>query len=67
MAKIEIHSENCKACLYCVQVCPNKVIAEGTKVNSKGYMYVVPVNIEKCVGCKLCAIMCPDAAIDVYK
>ncbi|HWP79641.1 MAG TPA: 4Fe-4S binding protein [Candidatus Acidoferrum sp.] len=67
MPKVEIRAESCKSCLYCVNVCPKKVLAEGKHVNSKGYLYVVPVNPEACIGCKMCAEMCPDAAIEIYK
>ncbi|MBQ6058669.1 MAG: 4Fe-4S binding protein [Clostridia bacterium] len=67
MPKVEIRSESCKACEYCVKTCPNKVLALGAKSNSKGYHYVVPANPDACIGCKLCAIVCPDAAIEVYK
>lgn len=65
--RVEIYSEACKSCLYCVDVCPKKVLAVTDKVNSKGYQYSVPVNPEDCIGCAMCAIICPDAAISVYK
>lgn len=67
MAKVEVLSEICKSCLYCIQVCPKKVLDTTKAVNSKGYQYVVPVNPEACIGCALCAAMCPDAAIEVYR
>jgi len=67
MPKVEIRSESCKACEYCIVTCPKKVLAIGAANNSKGYHYVVPANPDACIGCKLCAIVCPDAAIEVYK
>ncbi len=67
MAKVEIRSESCKSCGYCVKFCPKGVLAVGEKVNSKGYEYVVPVNMDACIACCICARMCPDAAIEVYK
>lgn len=67
MAKVEIRSERCKSCLYCIKFCPKDVLAVGEKVNSKGYEYVVPVNMDACIGCAMCARICPDGAIDVYR
>lgn len=65
--RVEIFTEACKSCLYCVSFCPNKVLAKGDATNSKGYQYVVSINPEACVGCSLCARICPDAAITVYR
>ena len=45
MAKVTVRSESCKSCGYCIKFCPKGVLAVGDKVNSKGYEYVVPVNI----------------------
>ncbi len=67
MAMVTIRSESCKSCGYCIKFCPKNVLAIGDKVNSKGYEYVVPVNMDNCIGCAMCARMCPDAAIEVYK
>lgn len=67
MAKVEIRSESCKSCGYCVKFCPKGVLAVGDKVNSKGYEYVAAVNMDACIACCMCARMCPDAAIEVYK
>lgn len=67
MAKIEVVSERCKSCGYCIKFCPKGVLAAGSKVNSKGYEYVAPVNMDACTGCCMCARICPDGAIEVYK
>jgi len=67
MARVEIIAERCKSCGYCVKFCPNKVLAIGTTVNSKGYEIAESVEPEKCNGCAICGRMCPDGAIDVYK
>ena len=67
MPKVEVLKELCKSCLYCMQVCPKKVLGLGKEVNTKGYQYMVPVKPDECTGCTLCATMCPDAAIEVYK
>jgi 2-oxoglutarate ferredoxin oxidoreductase subunit delta len=67
MPKVEVLKEFCKSCLYCIKVCPNKVLDVANEVNLKGYQYVRPVAPDACTGCALCATMCPDSAIEVYK
>jgi len=67
MPKVEVLSELCKSCQYCVKVCPKDVLDVGQEVNVKGYQYIVPVKPDECTGCTLCATMCPEAAIEVYK
>ena len=57
--KVEIYSEACKSCLYCVNTCPKHVLGTTSAVNSKGYQYACPVQPESCIG--------PDAAITVYR
>lgn len=65
--RVEIFTEACKSCLYCVNTCPSHVLGTTSAVNSKGYQYAVPVKHEECVGCAMCAVICPDAAITVYR
>ncbi len=67
MGKVEVRSESCKSCRYCVKSCPKQVLAAGDKVNSKGYQYIVPVHPEKCIGCTMCAQICPESAIEVWR
>lgn len=67
MAKIEIRTESCKSCGYCVLFCPKEVLEIGTEVNKKGYPFVHVKYQDKCVGCAVCGMMCPDAAIEVYR
>jgi 2-oxoglutarate ferredoxin oxidoreductase subunit delta len=67
MAEIKVVAERCKGCGYCIKFCPKSVLTVGTKVNSKGYEYVIPSNMEACIGCCICGKICPDGAIEVYK
>jgi MinD superfamily P-loop ATPase containing an inserted ferredoxin domain len=67
MAKVEILSDFCKGCGYCIKVCPQKVFQMGDKANPLGYRYVVHLNPEACTGCKVCTALCPDSALEVYK
>ena len=69
MGRIVIDDQKCKGCFLCVDVCPEKIIFQGAKLNNNGYYSVVfDENSNKCIGCALCAMSCPDIAIkEVYK
>lgn len=67
MIKLEILSERCKGCGFCLSVCRKNVLEIGGHANSKGYRYVSVKSPQDCVGCLMCANMCPDAAIEIYK
>ena len=64
--KIEINSERCKGCKYCILTCPNACIELSTEFNSSGYFPAHFINLENCSGCAMCAVVCPDVAITVY-
>jgi 2-oxoglutarate ferredoxin oxidoreductase subunit delta len=59
--------ERCKACGFCVEFCPTKVLALSSAFNSKGYHPPHVVAPEKCSGCDLCGMYCPDFAIYATK
>lgn len=65
--KIVVDTEACKGCMYCISVCPRKILALSDRANSRGYSCVELKNETECTGCSLCARMCPDAAITVYR
>jgi 2-oxoglutarate ferredoxin oxidoreductase subunit delta len=65
--KIEIDRELCKGCGYCIEACPQKVIALDTVFNGQGFYPAAPVRPEVCTGCAICATVCPDIAIAVWK
>ncbi len=65
--KVEINSELCKGCEYCVSVCPRSVLRIGDEINRSGYFYAVVLEPSLCTGCALCARICPDIAITVWK
>jgi 2-oxoglutarate ferredoxin oxidoreductase subunit delta len=69
MAKgqVAIVVERCKACGFCIEFCPTKVLAFAPNFNAKGYHPPRVVAAEKCSGCDLCGMYCPDFAIHGYK
>ncbi|ABF40812.1 2-oxoglutarate ferredoxin oxidoreductase, delta subunit [Candidatus Koribacter versatilis Ellin345] len=60
---VQIVVERCKACGFCVEFCPTKVLELSSAFNSKGYHPPHAVNPDKCSGCDLCGMFCPDFAI----
>ena len=67
MPKVDVLTELCKSCLYCIDVCPKKILELSKEVNTKGYQHIMAVKPDECTGCALCAVMCPDAAIEIWK
>jgi 2-oxoglutarate ferredoxin oxidoreductase subunit delta len=69
MSRITVKEEHCKGCLFCIKVCPSKIIVQSQRFNSLGYKVVeVPgAEMERCTGCSACAMVCPDYAIRVYR
>ena len=69
MAKgeVSIVVERCKACGFCIEFCPTKVLAFSASFNAKGYHPPQVVAPEKCSGCDLCGMYCPDFAIHGHK
>jgi 2-oxoglutarate ferredoxin oxidoreductase subunit delta len=65
--RVSIVVERCKACGFCVEFCPTKVLALSSAFNSKGYHPPHVVQPDKCSGCDLCGMYCPDFAINGYK
>jgi 2-oxoglutarate ferredoxin oxidoreductase subunit delta len=65
--RVAIVVERCKACGFCVEFCPTKVLALSSAFNSKGYHPPHVVAPDKCSGCDLCGMYCPDFAIYGYK
>jgi len=65
--RVSIVVERCKACGFCVEFCPTKVLALSSAFNSKGYHPPHVIAPEKCSGCDLCGMYCPDFAIYGHK
>lgn len=58
-AGLQVNSDRCKECLYCVKYCPKDAIKKSGKFNKGGYEYM-EVNMDKCVLCGTCYTVCPD-------
>ncbi len=50
----------CKACLRCVEACPQHCIAPGSSINSTTGVAPVELSLENCTGCSLCVQACPE-------
>jgi 2-oxoglutarate ferredoxin oxidoreductase subunit delta len=57
----------CKACGFCLNVCPTDVFKWDAKVNSAGWFPVEVAHEENCVGCMLCFQLCPDFCLTVER
>ena len=61
--KVNILKYRCKGCGYCIEFCPQDVLAESEDFNEKGYRPPY-VKVEgKCVNCDFCETICPEFAI----
>ncbi len=63
--KVEVDGQACKACGYCIEVCPANVFARTAGFNGRGYRPVAAERAAGCIGCRRCFFACPDFAIDI--
>jgi 2-oxoglutarate ferredoxin oxidoreductase subunit delta len=63
--KLTLNESLCKGCHYCIEFCPNKVLAKSWKVNEKGAELPEIKNPEKCTKCGFCVLICPDFALEL--
>lgn len=62
---VHIIEDRCKGCGFCVEFCPQHVLAMSRRTNAKGYHPPEIVDGTHCVNCGLCTLLCPDFAIYV--
>ena len=62
---VTLSEEMCKACGFCLNVCPVDVFAYRKTTNAIGWFPMYTAHEENCVGCMLCYQICPDFCIDV--
>ncbi len=65
--RVILNPEICKACYYCIELCPGDVFEISADINRGGYFPVNVVQEEQCTGCMLCFFICPDFAIRVER
>ena len=64
-SQVNVITERCKGCGFCIEFCPQHILRESTEINSKGYHTVCLDNNDKCTGCNICSMICPEFAISV--
>jgi 2-oxoglutarate ferredoxin oxidoreductase subunit delta len=62
---VVLEEDMCKACSFCIAICPVDVFAWRNKANKMGWVPVGVSHEENCVGCMLCYQICPDFCLDV--
>jgi len=62
---VVLTEDMCKACSFCVSICPVDVFAWREKPNKIGWVPVWVAHEQNCVGCMLCYQICPDFCIEV--
>ena len=62
---VHIIDDRCKGCGFCIEFCPQNVLAISNRINSKGYHPPEVVDQLHCTYCNLCTLLCPDFAIYV--
>ncbi|MBI4722571.1 MAG: 4Fe-4S binding protein [Candidatus Stahlbacteria bacterium] len=67
--KIEVHITEslCKACGYCIEACPKKVLELANYFNESGFHPACIIKKEECTGCGMCYQVCPEVAIEVTR
>lgn len=60
---ITVDERLCKACGYCVYICPKEVLVLSNSPFSRGYNVVQIMHPENCIKCRKCEYNCPEMAI----
>jgi len=60
-----VSEDMCKACGFCLHICPVDVFAWRKQPNKLGWVPMYVPKEENCIGCMLCYQICPDFCIDV--
>jgi NADPH-dependent glutamate synthase beta subunit-like oxidoreductase len=63
--EVVLHTDRCKECGYCAEVCGVSTFGPAANFNAKGYRPMEVKSSNHCVGCFKCFFACPDFAIDI--
>jgi 2-oxoglutarate ferredoxin oxidoreductase subunit delta len=64
---VVVGEDMCKACGFCLHICPTDVFAWRTTTNQLGWFPMYVAHEENCIGCMLCYQICPDFCINVER
>jgi 2-oxoglutarate ferredoxin oxidoreductase subunit delta len=64
---IHINESLCKACSYCIEACPKRILELASYFNAHGFHPARVIDEKKCTGCALCYQVCPEIAIEVTR
>jgi len=62
---VVVSEDMCKACGFCLHICPVDVFAWRKSQNQLGWVPMYVAKEANCIGCMLCYQICPDFCIDV--
>jgi len=62
---VRVDEDMCKACSFCLAICPVDVFEYRTAANKIGWVPIRVAHEENCIGCMHCFQICPDFCIDV--
>lgn len=59
--------ERCAGCGLCIEVCPRKILIQGTELNTKTQYPPILIDDGVCTFCRSCELVCPDFSMYVVE
>lgn len=63
VGELYIIADRCKECGFCIEFCPNGVLAKSSDFNARGYHPPMGKQDLECNNCGICEVICPEFAI----
>lgn len=60
---VHIVDDRCKGCGFCIEFCPQEILAISKRTNANGYHPPEMIPDTHCINCGLCTLLCPEFAI----